>query len=67
MKYKLMVVMLNKKFNLVWDFLKKKSLLIKFSKNSKLLMLLVLLKDTELLVLLKDLVLKNYQEKHIEV
>ena len=62
-----MVVMLNKKFNLVWDFLKKKSLLIKFSKNSKLLMLLVLLKDTELLVLLKDLVLKNYQEKHIEV
>ena len=62
-----MVVKLLKKLNLVWDFLKKKSLLTKSLKNLKLLMLLVLPKDMELLVLLKDLVSKNYQEKHIEV
>lgn len=67
MKFKSTVEIFKRKLILVTVYSKRKLLLTKSSVISNVLMSLVLPKVTEIPELLKDSVLENYQEKHIEV
>ncbi len=67
MKSKLMEDLLRIKLNLEILFSKKKSLLIKFSKTLRLLMFSEPLKVKDSVVLLRDSVVRSYQERLIEV
>jgi hypothetical protein len=67
MKSKSMEDLLKTKLSLDILYLRKKLPLTKSLRISKLLMFLELLKVKDSVVLLKDLVVKNYQERLIEV